>query len=378
MKKLLMQKNNIFIKNQTGMLNRYLSLILMTMLAICLLSGCGRNSDKGAEHDSAEESAILLAYLEENGNLINSDLLPSLIDAELVYENLDNPFYLIIDLRTEQAYQEGHIKNAVHVRPQQILDYFENHIDPNSFQAIILYCNAAFQSAHVNTVLALLGYDNVFTLRYGLSSWDQGIAEKFWLGARSNHLEGRLDQSVSTKLAPGRLPSLATGETEPYRILRARAQEVLGLEPADFLWSLDTLEENREDVYLVSYWPVSRFEKGHLPGSVQYTPKQSLHSSTGLHTLPADKPVVIYCYTHTSAFVTTFLRLLGYDAYNMPYGANAFIHHEIATTEIPTRSFSEDHVRHFPLEEGKASGRESGQGMTIEENKTPPPVAGGC
>lgn len=360
------------------MLPRTLSLLFLIAMLVSLLTACSRQSNQDQSNNTVEESAILLAYLEENGNLINSDLLPSLVDPELVYENIDNPFYLIIDVRPEEAYREGHIKQAVNVRPDHMLDYFENHIDPNSFQAIILYCNNAYLSAHVNTILVMLGYQNVFTLRYGLSSWNQEIAEAFWLQALSSHLDGLLEHTANPKHPKGKLPALNTGETEPYRILHTRAKELLNLRPEAFLWPLEKLEESNKDVYLVAYWPESRHEKGHLPGSVQYAPKKSLHSSTELFTLPPDKPIVTYCYTHNSAFVTTFLRLLGYEAYNMPYGSNAFIHDEITRTEVSTRSFTEDHIRHFPLEGVKNNGMELRQNLDIEQDKTPVPVAGGC
>ena len=42
-----------------------------------------------------------------------------------------------------------------------------------------------------------------------------------------------------------------------------------------------------------------------------------------LDTLPTDKPIVVYCWTgQTSAQVTPYLRILGYDAYSMLYGMN--------------------------------------------------------
>ena len=60
---------------------------------------------------------------------------------------------------------------------------------------------------------------------------------------------------------------------------------------------------------------------------MQYTPKESLKLSADLKTLPTDKPVVVYCYTgQTSANLAAYLRLLGYDARTLLYGANGMIY----------------------------------------------------
>jgi rhodanese-related sulfurtransferase len=56
---------------------------------------------------------------------------------------------------------------------------------------------------------------------------------------------------------------------------------------------------------------------------MQYTPKADLKMSTFLKTLSTEKPVVVYCYTgQTSSHVAAFLRVVGYDAKSLLYGAN--------------------------------------------------------
>ena len=56
-------------------------------------------------------------------------------------------------------------------------------------------------------------------------------------------------------------------------------------------------------------------DPGHIPGAIQYTPKESLMLEEDLKTLPIDKQIVVYEYAGmTSAFVVAYLRVLGYDA----------------------------------------------------------------
>jgi rhodanese-related sulfurtransferase len=56
--------------------------------------------------------------------------------------------------------------------------------------------------------------------------------------------------------------------------------------------------------------------------------------STDLTTLPTDKTIVVYCYTgQTSAYVTSYLKTLGYDAKSLVFGANSMIHDVMAAAQ---------------------------------------------
>ena len=66
---------------------------------------------------------------------------------------------------------------------------------------------------------------------------------------------------------------------------------------------------------------------GHIDGAMQYTPKVDLASTTFLLTLPTNMPVVVYCYSgQHSANMAAYLRVLGYDALSLTFGANGMIH----------------------------------------------------
>jgi len=62
-----------------------------------------------------------------------------------------------------------------------------------------------------------------------------------------------------------------------------------------------------------------------IPSSYQFTPKASLSTTVDLDLLPTNETIVVYCYTgQTSAQVTAYLRMLGYDAKSLLYGFNGF------------------------------------------------------
>lgn len=349
---------------------------MLLIFLFFLLAACTGKKQPAEPVPSKEKTATLLQYLEENGNLLNSPALPALINADDLFRLLHAQNVHIIDVRPLDAYREGHIQHSIHVRPSQILDHFEQVIDPGSFDLIVLVCENAMTSAYVNSVLLMLGYNNVLTLRYGLSSWDSDIADGNWLGAMSDHMEGRLVFQDNPKGPAGDLPAITTGETNGYRILRARARKVLQEHIPGSMVSINELMERPEDFYIINYWPRALYEAGHLPGAIQYTPKSSLHSNQYIHTLPTDKPIVLYCFTgHHSAYVTPFLRMLGYDAYNLPYGANSFIHTTMLTTQVVTRSFTEASIHHFPL-----VGKDHSELLVPEkeEEESAVPIIGGC
>lgn len=356
------------------MKHTYLWVLLVLLV---LLVACGAGNHHKAPPAGIEETAILLKYLEENGNLVNSPYLPALINADVVYNNLHAANIHIIDLRPADQFASGHIEHSVNVRPSGILDHFEHVIDPFGFDYIVLVCPNAMLSGYVNSILLMLGYRNVLTLRYGLSSWDQDIAEAHWLGAMDSSLEGKLETQAHQKNPAGELPAIATGYSLGHQILRARAREILQTTMDHVNVDKTDVLEHPERYYLVNYWPRDMYDNGHLPGAIQYTPKSSLHSTQYLHTLPAGQPIVLYCYTgHHSAYVTGFLRLLGYEVYNFPYGANAFIHHTMRTTQSMLRTFTEEHVHGFPLTGKHPDAGTQAPGQEDRPENTP--VIGGC
>jgi rhodanese-related sulfurtransferase len=62
---------------------------------------------------------------------------------------------------------------------------------------------------------------------------------------------------------------------------------------------------------------------------MQYTPKERIKTTVVLNTLPTDKTIVVYFWTgQTSAFLTAYLWLLGYDVKSLLFGANGMIYAE--------------------------------------------------
>jgi len=317
-------------------------------------SACVQKSHPAGITPSVEETTILLNYLEENGNIVNSPGLPSIINASEVFENLENPGLLVIDIRPKYEYNQGFIPRAINVLPGEILDFFETKIDPNDYELIVLTCPNGSLSGYVNAVLLFLGYENVSTMRFGMSSWSNTVARDYWLSAIGDTLEGSLELTPNPKNAPGPLPAIATGETDGRNILLRQARKILNVSITDVEIGINEVLAKPDKYYLVSYWPEHHYNEGHIPGSIHYQPKKSLYSLQDIRTLPTDRPIVLYCYSgHHTAFVAPFLHLLGYEAYNLSYGANSFTHTTMSHDPSPTRSFSEKSIGNYPVYIGR-------------------------
>ncbi len=310
--------------------------------------------------------------MEQSGNFINQKRIPTLVSAEKVKANLKK--YLVIDVRRHNDYVAGHIDGAVNVAPADLISYMKKNVAAGTYDKIVTVCYAGHRAAFSAMMLQMLGYSNVYSMKWGMSSWDINTAKNKWLKRISDKYASKLEIKDNPKLPKTKLPEIKTGETLGYDILEARADTVL--KRLKFEIGVDKVMENPDDYYIINYWPEYNYQKGHLPGAVQYTPKQSLIPEADLLTLPTDKKIVVYCYTGQHAsFVAAYLQVLGYDAYALTYGANSFMHSKLTGLKIG-HAFTKADIMNYPMVQGELpSIKKAGQANdTEQEDNTPVPV----
>ena len=157
------------------------------------------------------ETAALLKELEANGNYVNSQVFPSLIKASIVHESLGKNL-LVIDLRSPKYYSEGHIKGAVNKRFEDLPVFFETGIKPFEYDKIILVCYAGQVSSYATCLLRLMGYGNVYSMRWGMSAWNNTFAKEEWLKGVSGKYEADLEIKSNEKPVAAAMPELGTGK----------------------------------------------------------------------------------------------------------------------------------------------------------------------
>jgi rhodanese-related sulfurtransferase len=297
-----------------------------------------------------EESKLLLAYLNEMGDYVNSRNFPSLIKASAVYEGLGEK-QLIIDIRNPDDFIKGHIEKAVNIDFKEIPEYFESKIVPFEYDKIILVSEDGQTSSYTTCLLRLMGYGNVYSMRWGMSSWNNDFAKENWLKAIDSKHQEKLETQTNEKAAPQKLPELNTGKTKGEEILLARAHQLFaeGLEPAHT--NADEVFAVSTDFYIMNYIRKDNYDAGHIPGAVRYKSEGTLGIVSEMCTIPTEKTSVVYCGTgHNSEFITAYLRLFGYNAKTLRYGDNGFMYDKMVA-ERETLSylpFTSAEVENYP------------------------------
>ncbi len=358
-------------------MKKYSLILSVVLVGFLLFSSCGNSPTKKAtvkeQTTIINESQALLNFFETNGNFINSKAVPTLISPTAVNENLDH--YLVIDIRSQSAYINGHIDGAVNVPVKGLLDFLETKESAAAYEKVVLVCYSGQTASYATSILRLLGYGNVYAMKWGMSSWSKTTAAH-WTKNISNKYASKLETKENPKPAEGSLPELKTGQKTVAAILHARANTLLkqGLKVADV--KVDSVFAHTDKYFIINYWPKALYDIGHIPSAFQYTPKKSLSSKADLLTLPTNKPIAVYCFTgQHAAFATAYLRMLGYDAKILLYGANSFMNGKMKSDTRLGHAFNPATTpQNFPLTEGEKPSKKvaSSAGSAKKQTKKAP------
>jgi len=333
------------------------------VIFVSLLISCsgGGNKAKPTESGTTEqakaepievnsEAQMLLKYLEEAGDYVNSRNFPSLIKASSVQDELIGNVK-IIDLRNRGAFAAGHIKGAEKVDFTEIPDFFTNVIKPFEYDKIILVCYDGQISSYAASLLRLMGYGNVYAMRWGMSSWNKDLAKDSWFNAVSSKFESKLEVRENEKASLADLPKMNTGKTSGEEIMAERFKNLFEAGSGDVFVSAEEVFAQPKNYYTIDYERKDKYDSGHIPGAVRYKPNGTLGITAEMETIPTDKNVVVYCGTgHNSGFVTAYLRLFGYNAKTLIYGNNSFMYDKMIAdkAKLSWLPFTDEEVHDFP------------------------------
>ncbi len=76
---------------------------------------------------------------------------------------------VLIDVRSKQEYEEGHLIGAICISLYEIKKEISK-IVPNKQTSIIVYCSSGTRSKQAQELLEQLGYENVYNLKGGLNN----------------------------------------------------------------------------------------------------------------------------------------------------------------------------------------------------------------
>lgn len=325
-------------------------LLFLILAASCKNAGETKTPSVSADKPKTEAD-LLVEYLAGAGDYVNSRQFPSMIKPETVLKGLDSSMH-IVDLRSEVEFKKGHIRNAVNVQFSDLPAYFENSIKPYEYDKIVLVCDHGQKSSYTTMLLRLMGYGNVYSMRWGMAAWNKDLAgDKPWLSLITSDYSSKLETKENLQPATGEYPVPGTGKSTGEEIFKERINQIFAAGTKDFSVSAGDVFANPDSFYIINYDRKDKYDFGHVPGAVRYKPGATLGIEAEMKTIPANKDVVVYCATgHNSAFVVAYLRLLGYKAHSMRFGNNSFMHDKMLQEKarLSWEVFTDDMVKDYP------------------------------
>jgi len=265
-------------------------------------------------------SKVLTNHLKANSLDLNNMTTDWVIDAAaLNTAGVTN--YYILDLRSAADFAIGHIQGAVNTTMPNVLTAAQNA----GTKPIIVACYTGQNAAVAHVALRLSGFNTCKILKWGMSGWNSkfdGITANI-----SNQATGHANWSTTNTIKTPvvfSLPKITAIDTTGAGILKERVTFLLsqgfrGINAADVLAAPGTF-------FINNYWTEADVNAyGHIKGAYRLNETLTL-SADGFKNLDPATTVVSYCWTgQTSALVSAYLTVLGYDAKGIKFGTNAMI-----------------------------------------------------
>ncbi|HEY4611395.1 MAG TPA: rhodanese-like domain-containing protein, partial [Bacteroidota bacterium] len=245
----------------------YLRFILIAVIAVGFVA-CESDSTSPSQ-TPVNEAEVLLNYLESNGDYINTSAPSIVAAADVRTTMLTSPSsQYIIDMRSSTDFVAGHIEGAKNVTMAGTLTHLKSLANASGYTRIVIVCYSGQTAAYATSLLRLSGFNNVYSMKWGMSSWDSTFAKTSWLTKIGNAKAAEFSTTAASKAAAGSLPTINTGKTTGAEILEARVNELLAAGYSAATVDVNTLFTNLSNYYIVNYWPVAQYNSpGHIPGS---------------------------------------------------------------------------------------------------------------
>jgi rhodanese-related sulfurtransferase len=88
------------------------------------------------------------------------------------YQKMPREGHLLVDVREDREWAEGHAAGAIHMSKGIIERDIETRV-PDTATTMVLYCGGGYRSALVADALERMGYHNVISLDGGWRAWNE-------------------------------------------------------------------------------------------------------------------------------------------------------------------------------------------------------------
>ena len=134
-------------------MRKRMAMVLFVLCLSMLFMGCT---------DTEQEEPVMISYEQ-----ISQEQAKALMDSA--------SDYVILDVRTEEEFAEGHIADAILIPDYAIKEKAESML-PDKNQLILVYCRSGRRSKLAASELVTLGYTNVKEFG-GIIDWSYGIVK---------------------------------------------------------------------------------------------------------------------------------------------------------------------------------------------------------
>jgi len=364
--------------------------ILCVFIILIQLNACIDEETSSPIIKEFESSAVLLSELENRGDYINSSEFPALVEADEVYNNLSN--YIIIDVRSPEDFHNGHITGSINKSNNDLFQYIKNQ--ETGGKKILLVSKTGQAASYYLCLLRYAGIKNIYSLRFGIAVWNNDFSH-LWKNNLRNYInDGFTNQrndfnNIAEYLKPEKttLPDVSYSNSNLSNEEKAdeRISELikLGFDETSYgnIETANTMDidflvaqnfSSSDNYFVVCFANAALYFQpnisrgcllqcaGHPKGAYLYNafpPYNDLRSTADLQTLPTNKTIVLYSFTgERSAAAVAYLKLLGYNAKSILFGAQNIFYSRFVTVNyysselLATFGLQENSFKSYPYE----------------------------
>lgn len=315
-----------------------LTLLFIGLLLIpsLLLTSCDRGDDlSDGSGTTSPAFTILKDYMVAN-NLDLDKIQTSVAGAKFVVgapADADLSTFLakyyIIDIRSAADFSKGYIQGAKNVPFANILTEASN----SGGKPMLIVCYTGQTACYATSLLRLYGYSETQALKWGMSGWNAATAAS-WNNNISDIAKGNPNWTYASAPAIDvfKDPTISSFSTDGSEILKSRIEQVVA-DGFKTVTGTDVLG-SPSNYFINNYFPPADYQSfGHIDSANRILPFLLADNTyLGLDSNTNAK-VATYCYTgQTSAVITAWLRVIGYDAYSLTFGMNGLYNSNDAWT----------------------------------------------
>ena len=128
-------------------MQKIIKIVILCTIVICCLTSCVKGNIEGAKEMSTQKTAQEAVY--EN---ITAQEAKTIMDTQTGY--------VVLDVRTQEEFDEKHIPGAILIPDYEIREKAEEILKDKN-QLILVYCRSGRRSKNAAEILVELGYKNI-------------------------------------------------------------------------------------------------------------------------------------------------------------------------------------------------------------------------